>query len=170
MLVTVILIQGIFIFEEYKTASYNEYVIFNKSRASALAIKEKLNLSIMTSSYVPMNNSIFKNYFVGSGVSKVQKIDSLKNVYQLGERKLLIIDSLGIYKVNNFIPEMVLLSNSPKINLERLIDEVNPNLIIADASNYKSYVDRWAKTCTNKGIHFYYTVKEGAFIKKYKTN
>lgn len=60
MLVTVIFIQAIFIIEEYKTASYNELIIFNKSRASVLAIKQNLKLTIMTNNDLPINNSILK--------------------------------------------------------------------------------------------------------------
>jgi len=170
MLVAVIFIQTIVIFEAYRSASYNELIIFNKSKASMIANKEKLMFTIMSNNKLLINNSIFKNYLVGSGVSKVQIGDSLRNVHEIGDQKLLIVDSLGVYKVNNFIPDMVLLSHSPKINLERFIAEVNPNLIIADASNYKRYIDLWAKTCLRKDIKFYSTTKEGAFIKRYETN
>jgi len=170
MLIVIIFIQIIYIFEEYKTASYNELIIFNKSRASVLAIKENLKLTIMTNNDLLINNSIFKNYLVGSGVPNVQMVDSLRNVHEIGNQKLLIVDSLGIYKANNFAPDMVLLSHSPKINLERLIDQERPNLIIADASNYKSYIDRWENTCLKKGIKFYNTARKGAFIKKHETN
>ena len=167
VLVTIVLIQVVFIFEEHKTSSYNELVIFNKSKASALAIKENYELRAASNLDLSIQKETFKDYIIGSGVSKITMMDTLKNVYQVDDEKLLIVDSLGIYRINDFVPDMVLLSNSPKINLERMIDEINPNFIIADASNFKSYVLQWEKTCINKGIKFYYTAKEGAYVKRY---
>jgi competence protein ComEC len=64
----------------------------------------------------------------------------------------------------SFQPHFVLLRNSPKVNLNRIIDSLNPQQIIADASNYKSYVNRWKLTCRDKKIPFHYTNEKGAFI------
>jgi competence protein ComEC len=60
----------------------------------------------------------------------------------------------------------VLLTNSPRINLNRLIDSLKPKYIIADASNYKSYAQRWKTTCMNKKIPFHSTYEKGAFVLK----
>jgi len=58
----------------------------------------------------------------------------------------------------------VLFTNSPKLNLNRLIDSLQPNQVIADGSNYKSYVDRWKRTCAERKIPFHNTSEQGAFI------
>jgi competence protein ComEC len=79
----------------------------------------------------------------------------------------LIVDSLGVYQLKDFKPTYVLLTNSPTINLERLINTLHPELIIADASNYKSYVRLWQKTCKNHNIKFHYTVTNGAFVERF---
>lgn len=60
--------------------------------------------------------------------------------------------------------DWILLRNSPKINLEKVIKILKSKLIIADGSNYNSYVKRWQKTCTKKSIHFHDTFEDGAFI------
>jgi competence protein ComEC len=64
----------------------------------------------------------------------------------------------------SFQPHFVLLRNSPKVNLNRVIDSLKPQHIIADASNYKSYIKRWQATCRHKKIPFHYTNEKGAFI------
>ena len=79
---------------------------------------------------------------------------------------LKVIDSLGIYKNLSFPPNYVLLRDSQRINLNRLIDSLAPIKIIADASNYKSYVQRWKATCTERKIPFHYTNEKGAYIFK----
>ena len=79
---------------------------------------------------------------------------------------LLVIDSLGTYNVKSFKPDYVLLTQSPKLNINRLIDSLKPKLIIADGSNYKSYIERWEATCTKRKLPFHQTSKKGAFILK----
>ena len=49
----------------------------------------------------------------------------------------------------------------------RLIDSIHPSTIIADGSNYKSYVARWKLTCLKTKITFHATSEKGAFITDY---
>jgi competence protein ComEC len=57
----------------------------------------------------------------------------------------------------------VLLRDSPKINLERLIGCLNPKIIVADGSNYHTYLSRWAETAKKQKTRFHHTGKNGAF-------
>jgi competence protein ComEC len=56
---------------------------------------------------------------------------------------------------------------SPKINLNRLIDSIRPELIIWDGSNYKTYQERWKLTCEAKKTQFHQTSEKGAFLVRY---
>ena len=105
------------------------------------------------------------NYKVGNYIATIE-LDSINSIYRIHDKLLLVIDSLGIYKTS-FKPDYLLLRNSPKINLNRLIDHLEPKLIIADGSNYKSYQERWFETCTKKEIPFHQTSNKGAFIVDY---
>lgn len=68
--------------------------------------------------------------------------------------------------MNDLRPDIVILQQSPKINLTRLIDSLKPKLIIADGSNYKSYVKKWSLTCEQKNTPFHATAQKGAYILK----
>lgn len=75
---------------------------------------------------------------------------------------LLVVDSLGVYNgINRY--ETVLLRQSPKIHLAALIANAKPTLIIADGSNYPSFIKRWEKTCVEKNIRFHATSVAGAY-------
>ena len=87
------------------------------------------------------------------------------NLY--GEKNILIVDSLGVYQLNKLAHPIVILQHSPKINLERLIHRLNPSLIIADGSNYKSYASNWEKVAIKNNIPFHDTRKKGAFKLEY---
>jgi len=88
----------------------------------------------------------------------------MKRFYSIGGRHLLIVDEIGIFDFKTERFDWVLLRNSPKIHLEQLIKTLNPKLIIADGSNYKSSVTRWQKTCRKNSVRFHNTYEQGAFI------
>ena len=111
------------------------------------------------------SDNVIKNYRVGETIDSVLT-DSIKSFYQFRDSSILVIDSLGLYKNLSFKPTYILLRNSPKINLNRVIDSLQPLQIITDASNYKSYIKRWKATCKSKKIPFHQTNEKGAFIIK----
>ncbi len=163
---SIIIFMSVLIFNKYSTST-NELLIFHKSRYSLIGIKQnttlKLNHSMDSLTYA--NDKLVTNYIVGNSIKNI-KPDSIKSVYKIRDRLLLVVDSLGAYKTS-FKPDYVLLRNSPKINLNKLIDHLQPKLIIADGSNYKSYQERWLKTCQKKELPFHQTSKKGAFIIQY---
>lgn len=59
---------------------------------------------------------------------------------------------------------VILLRNSPKINLDQLIQSSQPKIIIADGSNYKSYICRWKNSCIKAKIPFHATGEKGFYI------
>lgn len=148
-----------------KENSANSFIVFHKSRHSIIGHKkaDSLYLYLNIQDSTLKNHKMISNYNIGAHI-KNTKVDSTQNVYLFNNRKLLVVDSLGVYNTNTFKPDMVLLQYSPKINLERLINTLQPDMIISDGSNYKSYQKRWAKTCEAKKIPFHQTSKKGAFI------
>ncbi|MCF6347400.1 MAG: ComEC family competence protein [Flavobacteriaceae bacterium] len=166
-LIAIVGFQLNLIAEKYISNTNREFVIFNKTRQSMLGLQKEGKLQLyhtLDSAYI-MSDYAIKAYLIGSKTEIISK-NQPKNVYALNNKKVLVIDSLGVYSTSNFFPNYILLRESPNINLERLIKTLKPELIIADASNYKSHILRWQKTCKIYNIKFHYTVKDGAFIKK----
>jgi competence protein ComEC len=166
-LISILVFQMAFIYTEYNKPS-NEFIVFHKSRFSLLG--NASNNTIMVGndfdSLTKSNNYIIKDYVVGNHIGSIEEKE-IQPIYQLNDKKLLIIDSLGLYNLKSFNPDYVLLRQSPKINLNRLIDSIKPKQIIADGSNYKSYVERWESICKKRKLPFHQTSKKGAFIIEY---
>ncbi len=141
------------------------FIVFNKSRYTIIALQHRNRLvahhNLDTTDSQSAN--ILVTYKVGEWIKEV-KTDTLQSVYQHKNKTLMVIDSLGFYSDLSFKPHYLLLRNSPRLNLNRVIDSLQPETIIADASNYKSYVKRWKVTCAHKKIPFHYTNEKGAFI------
>ena len=89
--------------------------------------------------------------------------EELKPIFKVNESYILRIDSLGVYDLKAFNPDYIVLSQSPKINLERMLNQFPNTRIIADGSNYKSDVDRWESTCLKKKIPFHNTYEKGFY-------
>ena len=142
-------------------------VIFQKTRYTIIGEKHNNALKVshnLDSTSILKENSI-KNYKIGNRINHISE-DSISSVYQIKSKAILVVDSFGIYQVKHFKPNYILLRNSPKINLDRLIDSLQPELIIADGSNYKSYLAQWKATCAKRKRPFYQTNEKGAFIIK----
>jgi len=170
LLFSILILQSIFLYEQHQTDTKDELVIFHKTKGSLIGVKNNRNLFVFHSFDSVDNKKIpfIKNYKVGSKIKDLQYESGLPNVLQYNNKKMLIIDSLGIYKNMSFTPDIILLRNSPKINLSRLIVLHNPNTIIADGSNYKNLTKSWRKTCLKHNIAFHYTGSNGAYTIKAK--
>ena len=112
------------------------------------------------------NDKVITNFKVGEDIIETQT-DSIQSIYFRNNKNILVVDSLGVYNVSTFKPHIILLRNSPKINLKRLIDSLQPELIISDGSNYKTYQERWSLTCEAQKTPFHQTRKKGAYVYSY---
>ncbi|MEP3839107.1 MAG: ComEC/Rec2 family competence protein [Algibacter sp.] len=166
-LIAILIVQSAFIFNTLTKPS-NEFIVFHKSRFSLLGhtLHNKIVVSSDFDSITKSTNKIIRDYTVGNHISYLEE-QNISALYQLKNKNILVVDSLGIYNIKTIKPDYVLLRQSPKINLNRLIDSLNPKLIIADGSNYKSYVERWEQICRKRKLPFHQTSKKGAFILKY---
>ncbi len=153
---------AIYIYDEFET-SHNQLLIFQKSKQTLIGYKNGRDFTIFRNDSV---ENIFENPPLKSFKSSINIANysekALPKIFQYNDKNILILDSLGILPKRKKI-HTVLLTNSPKINLNRLIDSLKPKQIVADGSNYFSYVNRWEKTCKLKKLPFRYTAKQGAF-------
>ena len=163
---SVLIFQFVFFCEKYHIEKNNEFIVFHKSRNSIVGIRTGSFLEVYNDmdSLVTKQN-LLKNYKVGENI-QYQNYQKLPNVLQLNKQIILFIDTAGVYNLTDLRQPIVLLRQSPKINLERLINRLQPTIIIADGSNYKSYVRRWKATCLKLQIPFWSTNEQGAYIKK----
>ena len=161
-LISIVLFQSYSIYTKNHYLMHNEFVIFHKNKASIIARKNGNQLQLFTSDSAVANSVFIKNYN-RVNYTKHTQVKPLKNCYSFKKGKLLIVDSLGIYKTSKKVRTIVL-RNSPKINLERLILWHRPKQIIADGTNYKSYLKQWQKTCKKYKIPFWSTYANGFYL------
>ncbi len=159
MLSSIIVFQVLFMVTSQNAGNSSEFVVFNNWGNSIIAVKQKQNITAYTNDSLGANNRSLTAYNKGN-FNQELKLRSLKNVYWFNNKKILLLDSLGVCD-NKTRPDVLILTQSPKVNLERLIGQIRPKQIIADATNYKTYIARWAETCQKQKIPFHATAEKG---------
>ena len=137
----------------------SELVVLN-TKSSAIAIKQNHKIIAYTDDF-EINSEALHHYKRGTFSDSLQ-VFQMQNVLSFNDKRILFIDSLGIYKTS-IRPEIIVLSQNPKINLTRLITEVKPKLIIADKNNYKNNSKRWEATCRKEKIPFHAIAEKGFY-------
>ncbi len=165
--ISILLVQSVFLIESLENKSKEELIIFHKSRFSIIGerIGEQLFLQHDLDSLKLLKENSVKSYRVAESVTEIQETN-FRNFIKFSDKDILLIDSLGVYQVGGMKKPIVVLQYSPKINMTRLIQKIKPSTIIADGSNYKSYIIRWKKICLQNQMPFHYTGQKGAYILK----
>ena len=160
ILVAILLFQLGYFFLNANEKNNNEFVVFNIMKHN-LFVETKNNISIFYTDDIKKSKRIIETYTRGKFV-KNYLVKPMKNVFAF-KKSILCVDSLGVYSTKQK-PEIVVLTQSPKINLKRLIAEIQPKQIIADGSNFKSHIQLWKATCEQEKIPFHATAEKGFYI------
>ncbi|TBN02698.1 ComEC family competence protein [Hyunsoonleella flava] len=166
-LIAIVLVQSAFIYNKY-TKPNNQFIVFHKSRNSIIGqvFNNQITVTHDVDSIASSKYKIVRDFKVKKHIAH-SVFDTIPSFYILNSKKVLVVDSLGAYNTIKLQPDYVLLRQSPKLNLERLISTLKPEIVIADGSNYKSYVERWERICQKQNIPFHQTSKKGAFVIDY---
>jgi len=164
LFIAIICLQITSIYTKYES-NKDAFIIFHKSRNTVIGKKHNKAFRVFHNLDTLSNYKSINTYAVGNHISNLTE-DTLKSIQTYKNKTILLVDSLGIYNIKSLKPDYILLRHSPRINLNRLLDSIMPKEIIADGSNYKSYIARWEETCKKRKLPFHQTGKKGAFILK----
>jgi len=162
---SILAFQCVFIIEKYTIAQKSELIVFHKSKNTIIGKRKGSSFEVYHSmdSLQISSQKLLINYKVGENISS-QNYLKLSNLMYYKKQVVLIIDKDGLYDIKELNSPIVVLRQSPKINLQRLAEKLKPAIIIADGSNYKSYIENWKTTCKNFKIPFWTTYNQGAYI------
>lgn len=160
LLITIVLLQLSFIYTKKEIENTNELIVYNTKKNTLLSERTGKKITLFTNDTLS-RNSILNAYLVGN-FGKLSSTNKIKNVLYFNGKKISIIDSSGIYETR-IQPDILILTQSPKINLDRILEDLHPKIIIADASNSYSIQKTWKYTCLKKNIPFHATSEKGYY-------
>lgn len=161
---TIIIVQ-VFLFQaKYSNEKASEFIVFTKSKISIITERNGSKISLSSNDSILKNvddNLAIKSYLIANFCT-INKKQAITNLYYFKGKKILVLDSSGVY-LNNEKPDILLLTHSPKVSLERIFKSWKPQQVVVDASNFKSYIKIWKATCDKEKIPFHATAEKGFY-------
>ncbi len=148
---------------KYLSKKENELIVFHKKGTTLITerIGNKLKVYSNDSLFNYKNeNQILRPYMVAN-FCEITSTKRLSNLLFFNNKKILIINENTCYTKES--PDVLILVNSPKINLERLFITWKPKQVVVDGSNFKTYCTIWKATCKKLNIPFHDTSEIGFF-------
>ncbi|HEX8017223.1 MAG TPA: ComEC/Rec2 family competence protein [Flavobacterium sp.] len=165
VLSSVIILQLSFLLTKKEVQSQQEIIVYNIKKKTSISERNGKNVTLFYNND-PLKkiskNNVLNSYLIGN-FSLLKKETKIRNTLYFNNKKIFIIDSSGIY-LENVQPDILLLIQSPKINLNRLLKSIHPKIVIADASNSYSIQKYWKMTCVKQKIPFH-SISEKGFYK-----
>ena len=163
-LLSVLLFQSTLFITRWEIQNQQEFIVFNSWKNTLITERNGDKVTVYGNQRTIdklASNPVLKSYLIANS-SSITGINKMQNLYYFNNKKIMVIDSFGVYskKIN---PDIIILRQSPKINLERLIHVNHPKLIVADASNYKTTIQLWKSICIKKKIPFHATAEKGFY-------
>lgn len=163
-LCSVFLLQLVCVYNKWQSTNTAEMIVYHQKKSTM--ITERKNNHVIVFGNDSIQNSTDKNQtlqsYLTDNFAKLTQREDLKNLYYFNTQKILLIDSSAAVPIH-IKPDIVILVNSPKINLERYLSVYTPKQIVADGSNYKSYIRLWKATCHKAKIPFHITNEKGFY-------
>jgi competence protein ComEC len=159
LLASILVFQLTYFYTKIKENNSEELIVFN-SKYSLVTVKENNNITAFTNT--PEENiANISNYKRGTFTEGVSVLP-LENVLLFKDTKVLVIDSLATYKISQK-PDIIILTQGTRVNLERVLQMNTPKIVIADNSNSKYKVENWKKTCLKEKVPFHSTYEKGLY-------
>ena len=164
-LITITLFITTVLAEKIMTQTSSELIVFHLYKESLVVNRSGEKGSVFENQKGESfrQESALKNYQRQHLSLDLESSKKMKNFFTIGDKRVLIVDHDNIKSDYGFEPDILILMNSPKINLNRLLLKIRPNIIVADGSNYFTYKLLWRRTAEKSKITFFDTAKNGAF-------
>jgi len=162
-LCAVIVLQLVTFQAKYVSQKENELIVFYKKGATLITERHSNKVVLYSNDSLLKNidnNLVLKSYVVANFCT-IANQKHLSNTLFFNNKKILIMDATATYTKEK--PDVLILVNSPKINLERLFKVWKPQQVVVDGSNFKTYCKAWQITCAKQNIPFHDTAEMGYY-------
>jgi competence protein ComEC len=163
-LLAILFCQIMWLKNDYSTKNQEEYFVFNIKKNTIITERIGKQVTIYANDSILKNidnNIAVKSYLIGNSC-KIKEKKRLENFAYFNNKKVYLLDSSSIYS-SKIKPDILIITQSPKVNLERLLKIIQPKEVVFDGSNFKSYVKLWEATCRKEKIPFHNTNEKGYY-------
>jgi len=159
---TIIILQMILFLEKWEHSKINQLWLLYQHEKTLIAHHTPNKLLLYSPQDISGEERVINDFKNEYPIDEVE-IKTFKNTFVRNETELLVLDERVIYKIPNIQPTHLLLSNDPKVNLDRVLENIQPTMVIADGSNPPWSINRWKKSCEKRNISFINLREQGAY-------
>lgn len=163
-MIAIIGLQLVTIYAKYDSQKNSEFIVFSKKKVTIITERLGNKVTLYSNDSILKttdDNLALKSYLVAN-FCEIEKKKALSNLFYFKDKKILLIDSSAVF-IEEEKPDIILLTNSPKVNLERIFQSWKPQQVVVDATNYKTYIKVWRETCRKEKIPFHDTSEKGFY-------
>lgn len=160
-LIGVLCFQMMLFYNKYTQQNTTELIVFQQNKP-LIGIYQNQKLTLLHSETNGIPSKYIVNFITKRNVKSVdfQKINS---IFSFAGKTFLILNENWYPNASFGKIDYLILSNTPKIHLEKLLQHITPQMIIADGSNRRFLVEKWKETCKKENIPFHSTNEKGYF-------
>jgi len=166
-LVSVIILQGLLIHQKWETVHKKQFVVFHQYKETIILDQQGDRAKIYQLNSDKAYRSAVQNFIDVNQIREVENKILKPCVLEIDDRSLLVVTQNFHFEKFDLRPDFLLMTNSPQVNFEKLVDHFQPQTILVDGSNYRNLIEKWQITAKSKGIVFHDTGEDGAFVYGY---
>ena len=160
-LVALFLFQVAALKAKFDIEKSKEFVVFCQKKNTIIGLRNGKNVGLFCDTNSKLdNNQMIQSYLISNFNPEINH-QKVQNCYFFKNQKILVLDSIGVVPAEKF--DILVLTHSPKINLNRLFVTKSPKIVVVDNSNFKSYVKVWKASCEAQKIPFHDCNEKGFF-------
>ncbi|MBL7778879.1 MAG: ComEC family competence protein [Chitinophagales bacterium] len=176
-LAVVLILSSLFVFEIVQRDNQRIFAVYHVPRQSAIAFIEKSRCSTLFDEKLKSNYSAMlfhiKHHWWSCGVKHHTDTPAFVDVLigkwiTFNGKSILLIDSpLPDWKnfpTQKLQADYVVLSHSPKLYINKLLNYVDTRLVIFDTSNKDWRVKYWKTDCEKLNLNYWNVADKGAFV------
>lgn len=167
MLTIAIILQVHLIHEKWESDLKNQFVVFHQYKETIIMDRRGEMAKIYRSNPDEDYGAAIQNFVAANKIREVARKILKPSILKIDDRSVLVVTENFHFEKVDFRPDFLLMSNSPQLNFERMVDHFQPKTILVDGSNYRYLIEKWQNTAKSKDIIFHYTGEDGAFVYGY---
>lgn len=164
-LVNILVFQGVLFYNKYKLQTSSELIVFQQYNTTIIGIRQGEKLSVFSSDRQKIPQKYLTHFLSNTNIQSTD-FKEINNIFTFNRKTFLVLDDLWYPQKSLPKVDYLLLRNSPKIHLEKLLQIVKPQTLIADGTNAFWDVKKWKETCQKANVIFHSTIENGHFSVK----
>jgi competence protein ComEC len=160
--ISLLLLQLAYISSNSLAKHQEDFLVFNKFGASQLVLRQGQRLVVYQDSTTTLvEDRTLKTFALNESI-KVISGQPLSHVFVCNKQTFLLLDG-DFYREIDLKPDVLLVRKNPKVNPQRVLQLLQPQVVLVDGSNYKNTTDAWKRAAKNAGCQFHATYENGYF-------